>query len=126
VISSLLIAAADTAARSGSFLSSPALPAILGVVGGLIIPAANWLGKRWRRTGRISSTDADTLWAERRAMGQELRDEIAGLRSELAAQRDETNKLRVELADRDARIRTLEAELKSVRRRLKSVEGESA
>lgn len=117
-----LLAAAPV--HSGGVLSSPAFPAILGVIGGLIIPGGNWLAKRWRRSGKISTTDADTLWAERRAMGQELRDEIASLRADLAAQRAETNNLRTELASRDAKIRSLENELKTVRRRLRSLEGE--
>lgn len=123
MISPAFVAAAMPV-HSGGVLSSPAFPAILGVIGGLVIPGLNWMARRWRRSGRISTTDADTLWAERRAMGQELRDEIAGLRAELASQRAETNVLRVAVSDRDAKVRSLEAELKTVRRRLKSLEGE--
>lgn len=90
--------------ESGSTVN-PAIPVILGVVGaGLSALAAYAIAKR-QRSGKIDTTEAETLWAEGQSMRQELRaetielrQEIVALRAEAVAARNESSSMRVELS----------------------------
>lgn len=116
------------------------LVALIGVAGAVAAAVVTWLVARRQRSGRVNTTEAETLWEERRLMAVDARadndrirkdllatrDELTATRLELAATRKESAALRVELAaarseaavvrneivDAHVRIRELEARLK--------------
>lgn len=88
------------------------LLALIGIVGAVTTGVVTWLVARRQRSGRINTTEAETLWEERRLMAVEnreandriradllvTREELAATRKELAATREESAALRAELA----------------------------
>lgn len=68
----------------------PALGSLF-TAGGAIILA------RFRRSGRIATTDADKLWAAADQMRKELREEIKDLRDRLDTREDEIGTLRIQV-----------------------------
>ena len=83
---------------------NPWVPVVLGVVGALVSAAGAYIIAKRQRSGRIDTTEAETLWAESQAMRTELRNraetleaEVIALRAELAAQRIESAAMREEM-----------------------------
>lgn len=84
---------------------NPWIPVVLGVVGAALSALAAWAIAMRQRSGRIDTTEAETLWAEGQQMRQELRaetvvlrEEVLALRSEAVAARNESSAMRLELA----------------------------
>ena len=83
---------------------NPLVPVVLGVIGAAITGAVAYAVARRQRSGKIDTTEAETLWAEGQAMRRELRDEaetcrqeVLALRSEMVAVRAEASVMRQEL-----------------------------
>ena len=83
---------------------NPLVPVILGLAGAVISGAVAYVVSKRQRSGRIDTTEAETLWAESQAMRKELRDEaencrleVFALRSEMVAVRAEASVMREEL-----------------------------
>ena len=84
---------------------NPWVPVALGILGAAMSALAAYAIARRQRSGRIDSSEAETLWAEGQAMRQELRletvqlrAEVLALRSEAVASRNESASMRIELA----------------------------
>lgn len=84
---------------------NPWVPVILGVVGAAFSALAAYAIAKRQRSGKIDSSEAETLWAEGQQMRQELRaetvtlrEEVLALRSEAVAARNESSAMRLELA----------------------------
>lgn len=84
---------------------NPWIPVVLGVLGAALSALAAYAIAKRQRSGKIDTTEAETLWAEGQAMRQELRaetvtlrEEVLALRTEAVAARNESSSLRVELA----------------------------
>lgn len=80
------------------------MPVILGLAGAVISGFVAYIVARRQRSGRIDTTEAETLWAESQAMRKELRDEaencrgeVLALREEMVAVREEASVMRQEL-----------------------------
>lgn len=83
---------------------NPLVPVILGVAGAVISGVVAYVVSKRQRSGRIDTTEAETLWAESQAMRKELRDEAENcrgevliLRTEMVAVRTEASVMREEL-----------------------------
>lgn len=70
--------------------------ALLGALGAALASGATWVVAARQRSGRVGTTEAETLWAEGKQMRSELRDETVLLRAEVARMRVETLTLREE------------------------------
>lgn len=80
------------------------LAAIVGVLawvgpalGSLFTAGGAIMLARFRRSGRIATTDADKLWAAATEMRDELREEIKDLRDRLDTREDEIGSLRIQV-----------------------------
>jgi hypothetical protein len=62
--------------------STTVLYAVISVFAAAIAAVGGYLSARRQRSGRISTTEAATLWAESDRMRHELRDEVIALRHE--------------------------------------------
>jgi hypothetical protein len=67
------------------------------VIGSLVTASGAVMLARFRRSGRISTTDADKLWDAAEKMRSELRAEIGDLRTRLDARDDEIVSLRIQV-----------------------------
>lgn len=88
--------------------------AIAGVLVSIVAlgaPVLTYLGLRRTKSGRISGTEAETLWAEAERMRQVYRDEAATLRVEGMAMREEVLELRREVYVLRAEAADLRAQL---------------
>lgn len=72
------------------------LVGILTLCGVVVTGAAAYAVAMRQRSGKIGTTEAETLWAESQAMRKELRDEAENCRGEVAALREEMVTIRAE------------------------------
>lgn len=84
---------------------NPWIPVVLGVLGAALSALAAYAIAKRQRSGKIDTTEAETLWAEGQEMRRELRaetvvlrSEVLALRSEAVAARNESSSMRLELA----------------------------
>lgn len=75
---------------------NPLVPVVLGLAGAVISGIVALRVAKLPRTGRIDTTEAETLWAEGQAMRKELRDEAENCRGEVTALRTEMVAVRAE------------------------------
>lgn len=77
----------------------PASPLVasLGAIGVILTALVTWLIAKRLNSGRIDTTEADTLWAEGKAMRYELRAETITLRADIAQMHREATALRTEM-----------------------------
>jgi hypothetical protein len=94
---------------------SPIVPIILGTLGALLSALGAVAVTRRQRSGKIDTTEAETLWAEGQAMRRELRDEAIALRAEVVALRVESVAMRTESAAMRAELVVLREESVSLR-----------
>lgn len=92
----------------------------LFVLAGIVVTAVGtWLVARRTKSGKITDSDADTLWEESTAMRRELREQVDALRgeiSELKAEKlaadirwqERVDRLEVRIDHLNAQIRKLE------------------
>lgn len=111
---------------------NPWVPIILGVVGAVISGAVAYTIAKRQRSGRIDTTEAETLWAESQAMRKELRDEaeicraeVSTLRTEMVAIRTESAAMREELVALRQEGIVLRAESVSLREEMVTLREES-
>lgn len=74
----------------------PLVPIILGVLGTFISGVVVYVNTKRQYSGKIGTTEAETLWAESQAMRKELRDESDNCREEVASLRGEMVGVRAE------------------------------
>lgn len=75
---------------------NPLVPLILGLIGAVVSGLAAYFVAKRQRSGKIATTEAETLWAEGAVMRQELRDETVALRAEVVTMRTESVTMRSE------------------------------
>lgn len=75
---------------------NPLVPVILGVAGAAITGFVAYIVSKRQRSGRIDTTEAETLWAESQAMRTELRSEAENCRGEVVILREEMVAVRAE------------------------------
>ena len=113
---------------------------VLGAIGGIVASVLSFSAVRSLRSGRVATTDADTLWKQSQDLIDHLLNRVevlelamAGLRREVAekdgrieALSNELIALRVELIQRDERIAHLEHERDRLADRVAELERELA
>lgn len=111
---------------------NPAVPIILGVIGAAISGLVAYAVTLRQRSGRIATTEAETLWAESQGMRKELRDraeiletEVLSLRAELAALRIEGAAMREEMVSLRQEGTVLRAEAVALREEMVTLREES-
>lgn len=92
-------------------MSTIVLPLIFTFLSALVGALVTWMVARRRSSGKINTTEAETLWLE----GQSMR---ADLRAEIVSLRDEVSSLRVELSSLRAEASILRTEADSAREAL--------
>lgn len=95
---------------------------VTGVVGGvtaLVVAASTWFGIRRGTSGRVQTTNAETLWEAAEQIRGELRTEVLSLRSEVGP-------LRVEVAGLREKVSILTRDHEQCQRRLDDAEAELA
>jgi len=92
------------------------LAVVLGFIGVALGALVTWLVARRTKSGRIVTSEAETLWEEAREMRKELRAtadashrEHEQCKADLATQRRATADLDAEVTRLSARVRELEA-----------------
>ena len=73
--------------------------AVVGMLGAAISPFLTYYITKRKSSGKISTTEADTLWAQAQELLTRYKQDIQDLRSEVAASRVEMEALRTELAE---------------------------
>ncbi len=111
---------------------NPTVPILLGVIGAVISGAVAFAVARRQRSGRIDTTEAETLWAESQAMRTELRNEaetcrgeVSALRTEMVAVRAEASVMREEMVTLRQEGIVLRAESVSLREEMVTLREES-
>lgn len=84
--------------------SQNVIAVVLGLLTMLGGGGVTWLVSRRKSSGRINTTEAETLWSESQKMRQELRDEVASLRIEAGNMRSDNDRLESELASAHSRM----------------------
>ena len=92
---------------------NPILPVIVGVIGAAITGLVAWSVAKRQRSGKIDTTEAETLWAEGQAMRHELREENFQLRTEVLALRAEITAWRVEAVALRVKVEALARQVES-------------
>lgn len=119
---------------------NPWIPVVLGLLGAALSALAAYAIAKRQRSGKIDTTEAETLWAEGQSMRQELRaetvtlrEEVLALRSEAVAARNESSSMRVELAslreesiEMHAAMSKLRAECAALTEEIVSLRGQMA
>lgn len=85
-------------------MTGEALTAIATVAAG----AFSFVAGRWVRSGRVASTDADTLWQQSQGLIDRLMNRVEVLEAALAG-------LRIEAREKDGRIEAMGVELAALR-----------
>lgn len=74
-------------------LIAPLTGAAAGFLTSAVTAIAGYMALRRKRSGVVSTTDADALWAESGSMRRDLQTEIARLREEIQQERHERERL---------------------------------
>lgn len=77
---------------------TPILIALIAALGTAVGVLVQWLIARRKSSGKVQTTEAETLWAEGKQMRVELREETLALRAEAVMLRKEAAILREEAA----------------------------
>lgn len=100
---------------------NPILPLVFGLVGALAAAVGAWAVAKRQRSGKIDTTEAETLWAEGQAMRKELREENLALRAEILALRAEVTAWRVEAVALRAKVDLLSRQVEALGGRTEEV-----
>lgn len=84
------------------------IPALLGFAGVAIGTLCTWLVARRERSGRIATTEAETLWAEATKMREELREQVQMNADAHARCEADLTVQRLAVAELERRVRELE------------------
>lgn len=77
--------------------STGLLVLLVGIIPAVLTALVTWAVAKRSRSGKVATTEAETLWAESQAMRLELRNEVAALRAENLDLRAEVRNLRAEI-----------------------------
>lgn len=90
---------------------------LIAILAAIIAPAAAYLGVRFAKSGRVNTSEADTLWREAGAIRLELRADVAELRRLLEEARLEHAKCQSLLQQHSEKIHALEDEIARLKSR---------
>ena len=85
--------------------------ALAGLAGVGLTAFGAWWSVRHKSSGKVATTEAETLWAESQAIRRELRDEANNLRNRVTALEDETRKCHADAAQLRAKVAILERQV---------------
>lgn len=100
--------------------------AFLGLLGAAISAGVGVYVAKRQRSGRIDTTEAQTLWTEGTNMRKELRDELIAVRAENTLLRDEQKALRAEVVGLREKTAAMEGELAALRAALTALQVDGA
>lgn len=86
-------------------------------------PVLTYLGLRYKSSGRVNSTEAETLWAEATKMRQMYRDEVDALRIDAMNMREDVVGLRREILRLGQEAEGLRVEVDKWRRAAEGTKG---
>ncbi len=90
-------------------------PQVLSAAGALLTAGLGFMAGRRIRSGRVSTTDADRLWAEAARLRADMGDQIAALRIQLVQKDERIEQLERTNRRQGERIDELERELASMK-----------
>lgn len=104
---------------------NPIVPIAIGVVGAILSGVVAYTLASGQRSGRVATTEAETLWSELRAHTADITAEVKLLRAEAITTRQEAEAMRRELsASREESVR-LRAETEVTRAEMAALRSES-
>ena len=80
--------------------------AVLALVGVIVTAFGGYIIAEHRRSGKIDTTDADTLWQEGKDLREFLKDRIKALEAEVKDLKLEVRELKLEVTSMRAELRT--------------------
>ena len=90
-------------------------PEVIAAVGSLTTAAIGFFTGRHIRSGKVSTTDADRLWAEAGRLRADLTEELAAIRIEVHQKDERIQQLERENERLSGRVSELERELVTLR-----------